>query len=65
MDQAQADAVKNLATLFETRKDDLDLAIMKMIAEGGSPAEWIAGMLRASLPPELAETSPRSRFLGE
>jgi hypothetical protein len=59
-------ASRMLAQLFETRGEDLDLAIMKVIAEGGSPSEWIAGMLRqveatASPPPE----PPRPRFLGE
>lgn len=58
-------ASKTLAQMFEARSEDLDLAIMKVIAEGGSPSEWIAGMLRqvseAAAPPE----QPRARFLGE
>lgn len=58
--------VNRLAHLFEARGQDLDLAIMKVIAEDGSPSEWLAGMLRQStqymeVPPE----PPRPRFLGE
>jgi hypothetical protein len=65
LSQAHADVIERLISMFETRKDDLDLALMKVIAEGGSPAEWLSGMLRASIPPELAESSPKPRFLGE
>ncbi len=59
------EAVTKLAQLFENGADSLDLAIMQVIAGGGSPSDWIAGMLRASLPAELPEPSPRPRFLGE
>ena len=59
------DAVSKLASMFESGKDSLDLALMQVIAEGGSPSEWIAGMLRASLSEEPVESSPRPRFLGE
>lgn len=57
-------SVLTLAKMFEDRGEDLDLAIMKVVAEGGSPSEWIAGMLRQSAE-LLPEPPPRPRFLGE
>ncbi len=66
LSQSHVEVIDKLTALFETRKDDLDLALMKVIAEGGSPSEWLVGMLRASIPDELRETSPpKPRFLGE
>jgi len=65
MTEAHADTIRKLQKLFTDRQEDLDLALMKVIAEGGSPAEWLGGMLGASIPKELAEPSPRPRFLGE
>jgi hypothetical protein len=62
--QAHRDVIAKLCLLFENRQEDLDLALMKVIAEGGSPAEWLVGMLRRSMPPE-EPAAPRARFLGE
>lgn len=56
--------VLSLAKMFEARGEDLDLAIMKVIAEGESPSEWIAGMLRQSAE-LMPKPPPRPRFLGE
>ena len=53
-----------LAKMFEARGEALDLALMKVIAEGESPSEWIAGMLRQSAE-LMPEPPPRPRFLGE
>lgn len=65
LSQAHRECIERLVTLLESRREEFDLVIMKVIAEGESPAEWFAGMLRASLPSEPAEQSPRPRFLGE
>ncbi len=66
LSKQHVEVIDKLTSLFEKRKDDLDLAIMKVIAEGGSPSEWLVGMLRASIPQELREASPpKPRFLGE
>ncbi len=41
--QTHVEAVTKLAQMFETGATDLDLAIMQVIAGGGSASEWIAG----------------------